>query len=193
MEYRKASELTFDPRSQIGKIFAEGFYDDGLKHFSKDKTKLAKAIEHMFVLEHFYVAMEGDTIMAIVGCTNKKPPPVKLEKKILIRELGFIRGRIAFWGLNKFMANHKYPFEQSEKSGSIEFVATAPEHRGKGAAFGLLSYVMEVSSFAEYVLEVVGHNTTAMRLYEKLGFVEFMRIPGPKGSGIQHFVYMKKS
>ena len=191
MEYMKASELAFDPRSQMGKIFADGFYEHGLKHFSKDKAKLAKALSHIFVLDSFFVAVEGEEIMAFVGCTAKKPPPVKLDKKTLIRELGIIRGRIANWGLNKFMVNHVYPFELSPQTGSIEFVATASEYRGKGAAFGLLSHVMEISPYSEFVLEVIDTNDPAIRLYEKLGYCEFIRTPAPKGSGFNHFVYMK--
>ena len=193
MEYLKANELTFDPCQQMGRIFAEGFYDHGLKHFSKDKSKLAKALTHIFDLNNFYVAVENNVIMAFIGCSAKKPPPIKLDKKILIKELGFIRGRVAYWGLNKFMVNHVYPFELSPQTGSIEFVATAPEHRGKGAAFGLLSYVMEISPFSEHVLEVIDNNTPAIRLYEKLGFNEFVRTPAPRGSGFKHFVYMKRT
>jgi len=193
MEYLKADKLLFDPRPQMGRIFAEGFYEHGLKHFSKDKTKLAKALAHIFELDKFHVAVENKKIMALVGCTDRKPPPVKLDKAILLHELGFIRGRIAYFGLDKYMVNHTYPFELSPQTGSIEFVAAAPEHRGKGATFGLLSYVMEILPFSEYVLEVVDDNTPAIRLYEKLGFSEFKRIPGPKGSGIKHFVYMRKS
>lgn len=191
MEYAKVSELTFDPRPQMGRIFADGFYDH-LKPFSKDKDKLARATAHIFVLNKFYAAVEHDTIMAFIGCTDRKPPPLKLDKKILKRELGFVRGGIANWGLNKFSVNHKYPFELSPQTGSIEFVATAPEHRGKGVAFGLLSHVMETEPFDEYVLEVVDANASAIRLYEKLDFNEFTRTSAPKGSGFNHFVYMKK-
>jgi len=189
----KASDLTFDPRPQMSKIFADGFYDHGLKHFSKDKAKLAKAMEHIFDLSAFYVAVENEEILAFIGCTAKKPPPIKLDKKILIRELGFIRGRIAFWGLNKYMVNHTYPFELSPQTGSIEFVVTATEHRGKGVAYGLLSYVMEVSQFEDYVLEVIDINATAIRLYERLGYSEIKRTPAIKGSGFNFFVYMKTS
>ena len=193
MDYIKANELPFDPRPQMGRIFVEGFYQHGLKHFSKDKVKLAKALEHMFDLDYFQVAVENEEIMALIGCTAKKPPPVRLDKKILVQELGFIRGRFAYFGLNKYLVNHTYPFELSPQAGSIEFVASSPEHRGKGVTFGLLSHVMDSLSYSEYVLEVVDDNTPAIRLYEKLGFSEFHRIPGPRGSGIKHFVYMRRS
>jgi ribosomal protein S18 acetylase RimI-like enzyme len=192
MEYKRADQLPFDPRERMSRIFCEGFYDDGLKHFSKDKTKLTKAMSHIFDLSSFYAAAEGNEVMSIVGCTAKKPPPIKLDKKILIQELGFIRGRIAYWGLNKFIVDKPYPFEMTPQTGSIEFVAAAPEHKGKVATYGLLSYVTEMLPFSEYVLEVRDDNTPAIRLYEKLGFSEFMRVTAPKGSGIKEFVYMSK-
>jgi len=192
MEFIKASELPFDPRHQMSEIFAEGFYEDGLKYFSKDKARLAKALAHMFILDKFYVAVEGEDIMAIVGYTHMKPPPIKLDKRALVKELGFFRGRLAHWGIDRFIVKKPFPFEKSPLAASIEFVATAARHRGKGAAYGLLSYVMDVLPYDEYVLEVVSHNATAIRLYEKLDYSEFMRVPGPKGSGIEYFVYMKR-
>ncbi|MCL2387768.1 MAG: GNAT family N-acetyltransferase, partial [Defluviitaleaceae bacterium] len=166
MEFVKASDLPFNPREQIAKIFAEGFYEHGLSSFSKDKAKLAKAFAHSFVLNSFYVAVEGEEIMSLVGCTDKKPPPLQMDKKFLIKELGFIRGRIAYWGVNKFVVNKPYPFEMLPQEGSIEFVAAASEHKGKGATYGLLSYVMEASPFNSHVLEVIDHNEPAIKLYE---------------------------
>jgi len=193
MKYLKASELSFNPRPQMAKIFAEGFYDHGLKMLCKNKEELARATEHIFLLENFYVAIENENeIAAFVGCCAKKPPPVTLDKKILRREMGFFHGSIVYFALNKVLIQKPYPFEQPLQAASIEFVATAPEHRGKGAAFGLLSHVMEVEPYNSYVLEVVGINIAAIRLYEKLGFVEFMRVPAPKGSKLEQFVYMKK-
>ena len=191
MEYLKADQVSFDPRPQMSRIFVEGFYDHGLKHFSKDKATLAKAMAHIFDLSRFYLAMADGQIAAMIGCTDKKPPPIKLNKTILVKELGLLRGQIAYRGLTKYIINHPYPFELSPQTGSIEFVATAPEHRGKGAAFGLLSHIMQTLPYTAYVLEVIDHNTPAIRLYQKLGFAEFKRTPAPKRSGFKHYIYMK--
>jgi len=193
MTFAKANELPFDARPQLSRIFAESFYTHGLQYFSKDIDRLARALAHAFDLTAFYAAVEGEELMGIVGVTAKKPPPIKLDKKILIRELGFFRGRLANWGLNKFMVNHQYPFPMHEKMGSIEFVATSAQHRGKGVASALVAHVMEQSGFDEYVLEVVDTNAGAIRVYERLGFAEFIRTPAPRGSGFNFFVYMKKS
>jgi ribosomal protein S18 acetylase RimI-like enzyme len=193
MEYKKMNELAFCPREQMGAIFADGFYEHGLKFFSKDKEKLAKATAHIFILDKFYAAIEGEEVLAFIGCADKKPPPITLNRKIFTRELGFFRGMFAFIGFKIMLVSHKYPFAMPSQTGSIEFVATAPNHRGKGIAHGLLSYVMETEPFDAYVLEVIDTNAAAIRLYEKLGFSEFQRKPAPKGSGFNFFVYMKST
>jgi ribosomal protein S18 acetylase RimI-like enzyme len=191
IEYIKTDKLPFDPRPQMGRIFAEGFYQ-WLKYFTKDKGKLSRAMAHIFDLSRFYATVQGESIMAITACTDSKTPPISLDKKTLCSELGFIVGRITYVQLTKHLVNHKIPFELSPQTGYIEYVATAPEHRGKGAAFGLITHIMDVSGYTEYVLEVAGKNAPAIKLYEKLGYVEFKRVPAPKGSGEQHLVYMRK-
>lgn len=192
MEIIKASELKFNPRVQMGKIFADGFYEQGLKFINSDKTKLAKALAHTFILENFYLAVNKTEIMAFIGCKETKPPPVKLDKKIFIKEFGFFRGRFAYWALNKFLLNQPYPFVMPPKSASIEFIATAEEHRGKGAAFELINNVMKTLGYDTYVLEVIDTNIPAIKLYEKLGFSEFTRKKAVKGSGFNFHLYMKK-
>ena len=191
MEHVRADALPFDPRPQMGMIFADGFYQ-WLKVFSKDKERLAGAFAHIFDLSCFYLAMQDGEIAALAACTGGKPPPIRLDKKILRRTLGLLRGSLAFVMLNKHLVNHTYPFALSPQTGSIEFVATAPAHRGKGAAHALIEQMMHILPYDEYILEVADNNSSAIRLYEKLGFAAFKRTPAPKGSGMTHFVYMKR-
>jgi len=194
MQLAKASDLPFNPRAQMAEIFTEGFYDQGIKFFSKDKAKLARAFAHMFILDGFYVAHDGENIMGFVGVAEKKPPPIKLNKRTLTHELGFFRGWLAYWGLNRFSINNPYPFEMDAQTASIEFVATAPAYRGRGVASQLLTHAMQDFVFNKYVLEVVDTNPGAISVYKKLGFVEFQRkpSPAPKRSGFNYFVYMRR-
>jgi len=140
----------------------------------------------------FYVAVEGEEILSIVGCVAKKPPPIYPDKKILVKELGFFRGRIAFWGVNKFIINHKYPFEIQPGTGIIEFVAASAAHTRKGATYGLMQHVLNVTRYSAYVLEVMDINAAAIALYSKLGFSEFVRKPAPKAAMFNEYVYMRK-
>jgi len=190
MEYLKADQLPFDPRPQMSAIFVEGFYQ-WLNYFSKDKEKLSKAFAHIFDLGAFYIAVENGEIAAIVACTTGKPPLIGLDKATLVKNLGLVRGNFAHFMLTKHLIRRKYPFVIPTGTGTIEFVATAPNHRGKGAAHGLITHIMETTSYTEYLLEVANNNTPAVRLYEKLGFTEFTRAPAPKQSGFNHLSYMK--
>jgi ribosomal protein S18 acetylase RimI-like enzyme len=191
MEYHQASQLTFDPHPQMGAIFAEGFYQ-WLQYFSKDKTQLGQALAHMFDLKYFFVALQNNEIAAITACTNGTTPPIKLNKRILSKKLGFFRGHIAYFMLNKHLVKHKYPFRLSPQIGSIEFVASAPKFRRTGAAYGLITHIIEIMPYKDYVLEAAGKNNAAIHLYKKLNFHEFMRTQAPKGSGEDHLLYLKR-
>ncbi|MCL2839249.1 MAG: GNAT family N-acetyltransferase [Defluviitaleaceae bacterium] len=190
MEFTRGDKLDFDPRLQLSRIFVDGFYI-WLKVLSKDKEKLTKTFAHMFKLEYFYVAHEGETIFAKTACINGSQP-ITFDKKIFIQTLGFFRGRIAYFMLKKHLIRNVYPFELANTTGSIEFVATAPEAQGKGIARQLITFIMNNTPYASYVLEVVDTNAGAVHLYKKLGFKEIQRTKAPKGSGSNFCLYMQK-
>ncbi|WP_180850394.1 hypothetical protein [Bacillus sp. UMB0893] len=48
IEIKRASELEENTKKKMSEIFVDGFGKD-LTIFSKDKEKLVKALEHMFV------------------------------------------------------------------------------------------------------------------------------------------------
>ena len=190
VEYIRGDKMNNNPQEQMGEIFANGYYE-WLKYFSKDKSKLAKAFAHIFILEYFYFAMDGDEVLAFTACTNGKESSITLDKRILTKELGIIRGAIVYRILCKNLLGHGYPFDISTETGSIEFVATKEKHRGKGIAKGLIAFIMEQTTYDDYVLEVASSNTSAIKLYDKLGFKEFKKVPAPKKSGFDYYVYMK--
>ena len=196
MEFMRADELSFDPRSEMSRIFVEGFYM-WLKYFSKNKAKLQKAFEHIFVLPEFYVAVEGDKVVAIAGLNDDRVGgnrAVQFDLKVLRKHLGFVMGGIAHSVLKKQFVDKHYPFELGQDASGVDFVATAPEYRGRGINFDLINYVMRVAGFAEYVLEVIDTNASGRRLYDKLGFVEFMRVETKhkeKYAGFKYHIYMR--
>ncbi|MCL1989133.1 MAG: GNAT family N-acetyltransferase [Firmicutes bacterium] len=177
MNLTKADNLPFDPRSQMSDIFVDGF-GQHLTIFSKDKNRLATAFSHIFDLSHFYVAHDDTTISAMTACTSHFSP-LKFDKLTCQKELGFLRGRLAYFGLTKYLVNHKFPFEFAPNMGRIEIVATAAAFRGQGIAFALINHIIATTPFEEYVLEVASDNTSAIRLYEKLGFVVFTKVDVP--------------
>jgi ribosomal protein S18 acetylase RimI-like enzyme len=193
MKYLPADQLGFDAREHVSRVFVIGFYQ-WLRYFSKDVEQLTRALAHMFDLSKFWVAADGETVAAITACTNGVKPPIRLSRPELRQHLGLLRGQLAYSMLKTHLQEHAYPFALTPQTGSIEFVATAPEYRGKGVAFALLGHVMQACGYAGYVLEVADTNEAAVRLYERLGFKEFQRVPEkhPKQSGLNFYVYMKR-
>jgi ribosomal protein S18 acetylase RimI-like enzyme len=185
-----ADKLSFDPRPQMAALFVEGF-SQWLHFFDKDGTKLAEAFTPAFQLGTFFVAVTPDNrVLAMVGCPDGAPALV-LSKKSFISALGPMRGRFAHRMLTKFLIQTEYPFEIKPNMGSIEFVVSDPSIRGQGVTGRLIEYTMQHRRYLEYVLEVASTNTRAVRLYESLGFTEFMRKPASKRSGVGDYLYLR--
>lgn len=189
----KADRTDLDARKQMSEIFAEGF-TQWLGYFSKDKSIIAKAFAHMFVLDQYYVAIANDKIAGITACTNGKTLSVRLNKKDLRKHLGFVKGSLAGIFLKK---EFEAPFESfPPNTGSIEFVGTAPEFRGQGVASQIIQHIFENTPYNDYVIEEVADtNTPAMNLYKKLGFEEYKRKSMPekmaRKNGINHLLSLK--
>jgi ribosomal protein S18 acetylase RimI-like enzyme len=192
MEIKQASEFGENIRKKISDIFVDGFIQ-WLQYFSKDSEKLSRAFAHMFILDSFYIAVMDGQPAGIAACTDGKTPPIRLQSKELRRHLGLIMGTIAGKILKRELENHPYPFPVESGWGSVEFVATDAKHRGKGVASSIIQHIVAETPYSTYILEVADTNTSAVKLYEKLGFRESMRTPQKhsKQSGIDHLVYMK--
>lgn len=192
MEIKRANEIGESARKKVSDIFVNGFIQ-WLQYFSKDTEKLSLAFAHMFILEAFYVGVADGELAGIAACTDGKEPPIRLQPRELRRHLGFIKGSIAGMVLKRELENHPYPFPIEPGTGSIEFVATDGNYRGQGVASAIIRHIILNTSYRAYVLEVADTNTPAIRLYEKLGFREFLRIPHKPSqqSGVNHLVYMK--
>lgn len=189
----KADEVEVCVRTQMSEIFADGFIQ-WLGYFSKDKNIIAKAFAHMFVLDQFYVAIENDKVAGLAACTDGKTLSVSLNKKELRKHLGFFKGSMAGLFLKK---EFESPYENfPPNTGSIEFVGTAAEFRGHGAATQIIRHIFENTPYSDYVIEEVADtNTPAMNLYKKLGFEEYKRRAIPQKAaqknGINYLLSLK--
>lgn len=194
MEIISAQTLAESPNGTISEIFVHGFYQ-WLKYFSKDKQKLSHAFEHMFNNEVFYVCRIDGNIAGIAALNDGASPTVRLNKSELQKHLGWMKGWIAYTFLRREFEDKKYPFEMKPGMGAVEFVATSPKHRGLGVASAIIEEFFTFPQYTEYVLEVADTNTNAVRLYERLGFREFMRMEmkNKKQSGINFLVYMSRT
>ena len=188
----KADNPDFDARTQMSRIFTEGF-SQWLGYFSKDKDIIAKAFAHIFVLDQFYAAVMDQKIASMAACTNCKDPAIRLDKKELRKHLGIMKGSIAGVVLKReFESPCKDP---TPGTASIEFVGTSPEFRGQGAASDVIQYIIENTQYKEYLIEVADTNIPALKLYIKLGFKEYKRKSLPrnraKKAGINSIIFLK--
>jgi len=195
MEIRRAADLGPRAREKIGEIFAEAFYGD-LRLFSRDREKLARACAHMFSLGHFHAALIGGEIAGVAACLGADSYCVRFDRKALARHLGPARGLLAAFGFSCLGRSPKYPPEvkMDGKTASVEFVATAAAHRGKGVASAILAHLHSLPEYSAYVLEVRDTNAAALALYEKLGYREIHRkkFRWARLADFGHFVYMKR-
>lgn len=187
----KQSSIVENNRTYLADIFVEGFYT-WLKFFSKDKTKLKKAFTHIFVLENFYLAFQNEKAAGMIAISDGDTLVVKLNKKELTKNLGFIIGRIAFYVLKK-------EFETFGKHGlprfpEIAFVSVLENYRRQGIAEALINHIVMHTPYYQYILEVADNNIPAVKLYEKLGFKEYFRTPvkNKKQAGFDFYLYLLK-
>lgn len=187
-----ASEFGNDVKIKISKIFVDGFFQ-WLHFFSKDKDKLIKAFSHMFNLDVFYIAVIDGEIAGITACTDGKVSSVHLKRQELKKHLGFFMGTITYFILKREFEEKIYPFEITKDMGMVEFVATSIKYRGQGVASAIMKHIFDSTPYDVYALEVADTNTEAVKLYEKLGYSEFLRIKQKhsKQSGVNNLVYMK--
>lgn len=193
MHILRADALSNDARAQMSEVFVSGF-GEHLAYFSKSPARLARALAHMFVPEHFYLAVGDDgRVTGMAALTDIGKPSVRLDARQLRRELGVLKGTIAASALRREWERHAFPFPLTEGIGVIEFVATDASFRGKGIATALMQHIIALPEYSSFVLEVAGANETAVRLYRQIGFEEFLRVPHRrrKRSGVDELLYMR--
>jgi len=189
MQIGKASE---PDREKIAEIITDGFYDHdaGLKFFTRNKEKFKKFIANALLLEHFYIAVIDNEIAGAVGCTNKRKKQFSLSTdiKIYIKIFGF-KGIILWFML---VGGEKYiKPKTNEKTGVFDIVGTSAKHQRMGVASAIIRHIFSLPEYDNYMLEVADTNTSAIKLYKKLGFTEESRRKFFQKSGINHFVYMR--
>ena len=191
IEIVPARDLGEGYRRRIVEVFVDAFGPDFV-YFSRDPRTLADAFEHMLVLDVFHVALLDGEPAAIAACTDGRQQSAVPQGKHLRRHLGLIKGTIGAVALKREFAGGVPGI--SDRTASIEFVGTASRFQGKGAATALITHLLALPQYREYVLETVSDiNTPALNLYRKLGFEEYRRVPvkHTRVSGINCYVSLK--
>jgi ribosomal protein S18 acetylase RimI-like enzyme len=164
LEIKDATCVHGNVARRISEIFVDGFGKD-LQLFSKQKEVLVNALEHMFTLEVFSVALQGEKIIGIGACTNGSRYSVYPKMNALIKHLGLIKGMFAYWILKHEF--HKPLKRIGPKIASVEFIATDSNYRGKGVASALIHSFIAKPDYDEFILEVADTNVNAVKLYAR--------------------------
>ncbi len=191
IEVVPARELGQGGYRKVTEVFGDAFASD-FAYLSKDTGVLADAFEHMLVFDLFYVAVVDGEPVAIAACTDGHQPSFRPQWKYMCRYFGLVKGTV---GTIAFRSEFvRTVTGTTDAMASIEFVGTASGYQGRGAATALLTHLLALPQYREYLLEEISDiNTPALNLYKKLGFVEYKRKPvwHTKYSGINHYVSMK--
>ena len=192
MEIKKATEFDDNIREKISELYVDGFFDDGLKYFSKDKTKLKQAFAPMFALEYIYVAVIDNEIAGMMACLGKGSVYLNISKKIFIKHLGIFGGLMAYYANKNFIKNLPIHTINNETI-VFENLVTNSKYRGKGVASTLIKHIFAFPEYKHFLLQVADTNPRAFELYKRLGFEETHRKKFMPGSGINYWIHMKYS
>lgn len=189
IEIKIMSDLEEHIKIQVSKIFVEGFYKD-LSRLTKDVDKLTRVFENAFIEDACYVALLNNKAVGMICCSSIKTKAINIEKQKFLKELGFVKGSIAYAILK---SEFNKSIEYTEKTIFIECMATGTESRGMGVGTALLQYIIDSLPYTEYILDVLDTNENAIGLYSKMGFKEFKRKQEKHGKqkGFNAHIYMR--
>jgi ribosomal protein S18 acetylase RimI-like enzyme len=187
----RADELGESYRRRISDVLVQGFAED-FSFFSADPVRLADLFEHMILLDRFYVAVIDGEPAAVASLTTKDEQCFAPRWREFRRHLGLWRGLVAYFVVRtQFMAVYD---GAREGLAEVGFVATAPDHQGQGVGTALLTHLLGLPAFREYVVEEIKDtNAAALGLYAKLGFTEYKRRPErfAKRAGFSEYISMR--
>lgn len=166
IEIRKA--LNQD-KYEISKIIVSAF-GYSFKNITNDTSKLLNIIHAGIDHNRFYVAInqENNEVVGIVGYCDNTGYHVKIDNKVLRKELGFFKSIIS----KMVMVDEFYrPKVFLEDQSSIDFVSVKESARGQGIARSILKRVLQDTKYSKYRLDVVEGNERVIPLYESLGFI----------------------
>ena len=177
---RKAVE---SEKLNIARTIAYSFEKD-FSGFAKDMDRLAKALEEGVATHRFIVAEQNGELVGVLGYADGEGRPISVTKKDCRKYMGFFKGFVAHMVLvEEFML----PLNCPRNVGCIDVVGVLEKARGQGIAKSLLE---EAARYNSSHTEI---SSTAIRLYEYFGFVEYKRMPYKfaKSAGFKEKVHMR--
>ncbi|WP_280425844.1 GNAT family N-acetyltransferase [Nocardia carnea] len=187
----RADSLGEGYRRRITEVYVRSFAPDFVA-FSRNTRTLADALEHMLVLERFYVALVDGEPAGLASLTEDDQTLFAPRWRAIRHHLGLPRGLLGYLVIRKwFMAPS---VDARPGRAEIGFVATEPAYQGRGVATALLRHLVGLPGYREYVLEdIKDTNAAALGVYTKLGFRVYKRkkVGFARRAGFTELVSMK--
>jgi ribosomal protein S18 acetylase RimI-like enzyme len=152
---------------QAAIICCEGFLSP-IEWLFGSKQKAIAVLEHSFDSELGVIAQLQGQLVGFVGLKYENRPFLKFERSHCIRELGLLRGLLAFLILNNIS-----PTKPLSDEVYIAVLVVDASMRGKGIGSLLMQAAFDIAQKNQctaVVLDVANTNPDARRLYERLGF-----------------------
>lgn len=190
MDIMRLDALPSGQRAEATAVLVGSFFHQ-LSALSKDEGRWRRAFDGALDPDRFWVALLGGEVVGVVGCSDDTSRSIHTTPRQLRGALGPLTGTIAGFVVRSELQS-KLRF--GEGVGYVECVATKASARRKGVATALLSRMMADAPYAAFVLEVVDTNPGAIRVYERLGFVEYERkkARNPKQMGFNERINMRR-
>lgn len=185
----KLSELSHEYKEKAVCLFVDCFYDM-YSSITKEKDILEKLFLSAFDFSLVYVAINNDKVVGFMGVANNKSRTMHFDKIKCIELFGRIKGYIVFKQLGFLLEK---PNVKMDKDLCIDYLATDRDFRGKGIATQLIDYAGKELGYETCYIEVLSNNTTAIRLYEHTGFIEYKRIHIPRFGSVSKMKKQLKS
>jgi len=172
-------------RHQAAIICYEGFLSQ-IEWLFGSQHKAITALEHSFDVELGLTAQMQGQLVGFVGLKYENRPFFQFKRSHCIRELGLLRGLLAFLLLTNISAAKPLPDEMY-----IAVLVVDVSMRGKGIGSLLMQAAFEIAQQNQcpaVVLDFANTNSGARRLYERLGFklvrtIEYRYLPKWISSG----------
>ena len=163
IEFGKLNE---QQKIEAVELFLIGF--GSFMTFSKDEEKKKKLFLEIFDPSLFLCYIKEDKVLGLMGLGNNKVRPINFKKEICQKYFGKFKGFIISKQMNGIFQK---PAVKNDNELYLDTLVTHPSSRKMGIATSLVENAASYDEYTTLVVEVFSKNETAIKFYERNGFV----------------------
>ena len=159
-------DLDETKKREAVEVFLDGFIH--MFTFARTRAELVRLFSVSFEESLAYAYVTENHVSGVLGLGTNTKRALKFDKQLCRELFGKTKGRIVYNLLHKLA---EIPAVKKDTDLYIDYLATGLQMRNKGIATKLLTFACELSQYRECYIEVLSKNISAIKLYQKLGFV----------------------